>query len=201
MRTIPARSVPADFSQSRDFRYIHNFLGQAQASRLLELFWAELNWQQEEIQLFGRKIPQPRLTSWYGDPDARYTYSGLHLEPQAWHPVLLELRTHLEDFLQRRFNSVLANGYRDGRDSMGWHADDEKELGTGPVIASLSLGACRRFLLRDRRGNETMCLPLEHGSLLIMQGASQSAWKHSLPKTTRPVGLRINLTFRKVANQ
>lgn len=198
MAAIPAYSLLADGSSTSDFQYIEKCLEKERAFSLLQKFRAELSWQQQEIRLFGRKIPQPRLSCWYGDQDADYAYSGLRLQPLPWHPDLLVLRHLLQETLQYPFNSVLANAYRDGRDSMGWHADDEKELGAEPLIASLSLGAPRRFLLRSRKGSETASLPLEHGSLLLMRGKSQKNYKHSIPKTAKPTGLRINLTFRHV---
>ncbi len=201
---MAAASQPAllsGFSDSAEFQYIENFVDLAEASRLLQTLYTELRWEQQEIRLFGRKIPQPRLSCWYGDADAEYAYSGLRLAPLPWHPELSRLRRVLQGTLQHPFNSVLANAYRNGRDSMGWHADDEKELGTEPLIASLSLGACRRFLLRARRGNQTMGLALQHGSLLLMRGTSQLHYRHSLPKTSKSVGLRINLTFRQIKSR
>jgi alkylated DNA repair dioxygenase AlkB len=136
--------VTAGFNPEADFRYIPDFLPLKTADRWMERLWTGLQWSQQDITLFGRNIPQPRLTSWYGDPDANYSYSGLQLNPLPWHAALLELRCLLQESLKRDFNSVLANAYRDGRESMGWHADDEKELGPRPFIASLSLGAIRR---------------------------------------------------------
>jgi alkylated DNA repair dioxygenase AlkB len=198
MTTTSGTPVVADFSDCSNFLYTRNFLQSDQAFLLLEKFYAELKWQQQEIRIFGRNVRQPRLSCWYGDKGARYTYSGLHLEPLPWHSDLLDLRHRLQETLHHPFNSVLANAYRDGRDSMGWHADDEKELGDDPVIASLSLGACRRFRWRALHGNETRVLPLEHGSLLLMRGNFQTKYQHSLPKTTKSVGLRINLTFRHI---
>jgi alkylated DNA repair dioxygenase AlkB len=149
--------------------------------------------------MFGKEVPQPRLTAWYGDPAAQYTYSGLTWEPRPWTPTLLDLRRRLEAATDARFNSVLLNYYRDGRDSMGWHADNEPELGAAPAIASLSLGASRRFRLRPYRGGLThpsFSLDLPTGSLLLMRGPTQQHWQHELPKTARPVGPRLNLTFR-----
>jgi len=200
---IPAPAVqiasPASpVGDSLHFEYIEHFLEDAYARSLLEKFHLELSWRQEEIRLFGRAVLQPRLSCWYGDMGADYSYSGLQLQPLPWHPQLLELQQRLQYRLGVPFNSVLANAYRDGRDSMGWHSDDEKELGAEPVIASISLGAGRRFLVRSKKGSAVASLQLEHGSLLVMRGRSQKDYRHSVPKTTRPVGLRINLTFRQV---
>jgi len=188
------------------FEYRPDFLPERQADRWLQQLWRELEWRQQEITLFGRRVMQPRLIAWYGDSHAVYAYSGLTLCPLPWHPVLLEMKERLEALTGAQFNSTLANAYRDGRDSMGWHSDDEKELGPAPLIASVSLGAERRFLVRSRNrpaGTRAASrgLPLGHGSLLLMRGDSQRRFQHSLPRTRRPTGLRINLTYRLVANE
>ncbi len=182
------------------------FLRPAEAQAFLALLTAEVAWEQRAIRIFGQEIPQPRLTAWYGDPAARYAYSGLSWEPRPWTAALRDLRQRTEAATGARFNSVLLNCYRDGRDSMGWHSDDEPELGPAPAIASLSLGATRRFRLRPRRGrpgagpgHPPFALDLPAGSLLLMRGPTQQHWQHALPKTARPVGPRINLTFRWVA--
>jgi len=159
-----------------------------------------LDWSQREIVLFGRRRQQPRLVAWHGDPGACYRYSGLTLLPAPWHPALLEIRERLAEHTDAVFNSVLANAYRDGCDSMGWHRDDEPELGPMPVIASVSLGAERRLLIRAR-GQPSVGLKLEAGSLLLMRGDFQQRYQHALPKTRQPVGLRINLTYRFVRIQ
>jgi alkylated DNA repair dioxygenase AlkB len=158
-----------------------------------------IDWRQEEIVIFGARRRVPRLVAWHGDPEARYTYSGTLHEPRPWTPVLERVRERVCRLTGLRFNAVLLNLYRDGRDGMGWHADDEPELGPEPVIASVSFGASRRFCLRHRRRkNLKLDLALEHGSLLLMAGAMQRNWVHAVPKTSRPVGERINLTFRQV---
>jgi alkylated DNA repair dioxygenase AlkB len=188
------------------FDYHPGFLDRTCADRSLKLLWRELKWQQAEITLFGRRLMQPRLIAWYGDSSARYSYSALSLDPEPWHPLLAELKSRLEAFTKMPFNSVLANAYRNGDDSMGWHRDDEPELGHRPVIASLSLGAPRKFLVRTiekpaagRRKSER--LTLEHGSLLLMSADSQASYQHALPKTRQKTGLRINLTYRMVRLQ
>ncbi|WP_310396190.1 alpha-ketoglutarate-dependent dioxygenase AlkB [Hymenobacter sp.] len=177
------------------------FLPAAEAATLLAQLTAEVAWEQRSIRLFGQQVPQPRLTAWYGDPAARYTYSGLTWEPRPWTAALLALRGRVEAATATRFNSVLLNLYRDGRDSMGWHSDDEPELGPAPAIASLSLGATRRFRLRARPGlaHAPIGLDLPSGSLLLMRGPTQQRWQHTLPKTARALGSRLNLTFRWVA--
>jgi len=188
------------------FVYHAHFLTQGEADEMLEGLWRELQWSQREIMLFGRPVMQPRLVAWYGEPDAVYRYSGLTLAPLPWHPLLQKLKSRVEAISESRFNSVLANAYRDGRDSMGWHSDDERELGMWPVIASLTLGAARRFLLRPRNRAKgvqgaTITLHPVHGSLLLMKGESQLLYQHALPRTRRPVALRINLTWRLVGAQ
>ena len=187
-----------------DLLFDPNFLPESEASTLRVQLTAEVAWEQRAIRMFGRELPQPRLTAWHGDPAARYTYSGLTWEPRPWTPALLDLRQRIRAATGARFNSVLLNYYRDGRDSMGWHADDEPELGPSPVIASLSLGATRRFRLRPigpKAGAlaQPLGLDLPNGSLLLMRGPTQHCWQHALPKTARPTGPRLNLTFRWVA--
>jgi alkylated DNA repair dioxygenase AlkB len=168
------------------------------ADELFTVLRTETPWKQETLQMYGREIPFPRLTAWYGDPGATYTYSGIKNEPLPWNPILKILRDRLESELRAKFNSVLLNFYRSGRDSLSWHADDEPELGSEPVIASVSLGAARRFLLRHRGTAETIEVPLEHGSLLVMSGPTQMHWKHQVPKDGKVDSGRINLTFRLI---
>ena len=183
-----------------DLLFDPTFLPPAEAAALLTQLTAEVAWEQRNIRIFGQEIPQPRLTAWYGDPAARYSYSGLVWEPRPWTPALRTLCQRVAAATGARFNSVLLNLYRDGRDSMGWHADDEPELGAAPAIASLSLGATRRFRLRPRAGlaHPPLGLALPGGSLLLMRGPTQQYWQHTLPKTARPSGPRLNLTFRWV---
>ena len=169
-------------------------LAPGDADRLLAELQASTDWRQEIATLMGRRVPIPRLTAWHGT--AGYVYSGIRLTPAAWTAPLLELKAVAERLAGRSFNSVLLNLYRDGQDSVSWHADNEPGLGRDPVIASLSLGAVRRFQLKHRRLPERMTLDLPHGSCLIMAGATQHHWLHQLPKTSRAVGPRINLTFR-----
>jgi alkylated DNA repair dioxygenase AlkB len=158
-----------------------------------------VTWRQEEILIFGQRRLVPRLVAWHGDPGARYTYSGTDHEPEPWLAALERIRDRATALTGADFNAVLLNLYRDGRDGMGWHADDEPELGRDPVIASVSLGAERRFCLRHRRRKDhKLDLSLPHGSLLCMGDATQHHWVHALPKTQRRVGERINLTFRRV---
>jgi alkylated DNA repair dioxygenase AlkB len=173
----------------------HAIEGRA-ADRLLDDLAGSIAWRQEIATIMGRRVPIPRLTAWHGE--AGYVYSGIAMQPAAWTPPLLELKRYAEAHAGQAFNSVLLNLYRDGRDSVGWHADNERGLGRNPVIASISLGATRRFQLKHRRSGERVAIDLTHGSCLIMAGATQHHWLHQLPKTARPVGPRINLTFRSM---
>jgi len=154
----------------------------------------DVDWHQETATLFGKKIPLPRLTAWYGD--GAYAYSGIRHEPSPLTATLERLKVEVERFADSSFNSVLLNLYRDGRDSMGWHSDDEAILGPDPVIASLSLGGERRFQLKHRQRGDLVSVGLPQGSCLIMAGRCQACWRHQVPKTKRPVAPRINLTFR-----
>jgi len=193
----PARPIPIP---DGDVRYFAGAFGPGEADSLFRELRAGIDWQQEDIVMFGRRRRVPRLVAWHGDPGATYRYSGVTHEPRPWTPALRRIQRRVEELTAQRFNAVLLNLYRDGRDGMGWHADDEPELGPDPAIASVSLGATRRFRMRHRRRKQQVLdLELEHGSLLLMQGPTQHHWVHALPKTTRPVGERINLTFRRVA--
>ncbi len=170
------------------------FLPPAEADALFEALLAETAWKQE----VGRGRPFPRLTAWYADPDLVYRYSGVtHVSP-GWTPTLLTVRHRVEAVSNAPFNSVLLNRYRCGADSIGMHADDEPELGVNPVVASVSLGAVRTFVLRHRKRRDKLTLPLAHGSLLVMGGTGQHHWLHGIPKTATAVGERINLTFRRI---
>jgi alkylated DNA repair dioxygenase AlkB len=157
-------------------------------------------WQQHVLTLYGRPIAAPRLSAWYGDKGAIYSYSGLRLEPLPWNTTLLNIKQRLDDLANVSFNSVLMNLYRDGQDSMGWHSDAEPELGKNPVIASVSLGAVRRFNFQHKKRVMRISLDLESGSTLLMKGDTQHCWRHSLPKTRKAIGPRINLTFRRIVS-
>jgi alkylated DNA repair dioxygenase AlkB len=178
--------------------YFPQFFSLEESDAYFQKLEQDISWQQESIRIFGRELPMPRLTAWYGDKG--YTYSGLYNAPKPWVPVLQELKERVEEASGHIYNSVLLNLYRSGQDSMGWHADDEPELGEEPAIASLSFGGERRFSLkhRSRKDLKPVNLTLTHGSLLLMQGPTQHHWLHHIPKTKRPVQPRINLTFRHV---
>lgn len=178
-----------------DVHHVPSWLGQNEADALLQQALSLL-WSVHRIRMFGRWLDSPRLSCWMGDADAHYRYSGADFLPHLWAPSVLALR----DQLQQACAASFINRYRDGRDSMGWHSDDEPELGATPLIASLSLGAARRFLLR-RRDDPAQKLEflLGHGDLLLMRGHCQRDYQHALPKTARVSGERINLTFRQIA--
>lgn len=177
---------------------INDWLPPEEADRVLAALLAEVPWTQGTIVMFGREIAEPRLSAWLGDEGARYTYSGREMTPAAWTPTTRWLRDRCAAHTGVALDSVLVNRYRDGNDSMGFHADDEPELGENPVIASVSLGATRRFQLRHNRDkNDRIDLDLDHGSLLVMGGTTQHHYRHAVPKTKRP-GERVNLTFRRV---
>lgn len=175
------------------------WLEPAEADALLHSLLEQVQWEVHRIRMFGRMVDSPRMSSWIGDAGARYRYSGTAFEPRPWTRSLQALRGRLASDLGTDFNSVLANRYRSGSDCMGWHSDDEPELGPMPVIASVSLGATRRFLLKHRQDASIKAgFALGHGSLLVMRGATQRCYRHCLPRTARPVGERVNLTFRKI---
>lgn len=176
--------------------YDPNFLSNLEADRYFSSLRSTLPWQQERITMFGRSVLQPRLQAWHGD--VAYTYSGLTMSPHPWTPELSDLKASSEAIAEVKFNSVLANLYRNGQDSMGWHQDNEPELGKNPVIASINLGETRRFVLRNLHCKTQIEYELSHGALLIMAGELQHHWKHAVPKTAKPKGERINLTFRHI---
>tara|TARA_R110002020_G_scaffold13380_4_gene48342 strand:+ start:969 stop:1553 length:585 start_codon:yes stop_codon:yes gene_type:complete len=175
------------------------WLPAGEADALLADLLAQVPWEVHRIRMFGRWVDSPRLSCWIGDPGTGYVYSGARFEPRPWPAALQALRARIDAAAGVAMNSVLANLYRDRRDAMGWHSDDEPELGLRPVIASLSLGGSRRFVFKHRRDpGRKFELPLEHGSLLLMKGDTQADWKHALPRTARPVPARVNLTFRRI---
>lgn len=171
-----------------DLRFAPAWLPVGEADALFAALRDGIAWETHRIRLFGREVDSPRLSCWIGDPGAAYTYSRTRFEPRPWPAALAPVRARLREALGIGFDSVLANRYRDGRDRMGWHSDDEPELGPRPVIASLSLGATRRFALKPRDGGPARRLDLPHGSLLVMAGETQARWRHALPGTARPIG-------------
>lgn len=179
--------------------YLEKFFDKDQSTKLFNALKSDIQWQQQEIKMFGKLIQMPRLTAWYGDAGVNYTYSGLKNEPNKWTKELLLIKKIIEEKLGYKFNSVLLNLYRDGKDSMGWHKDDEKELGPNPVICSISFGESRIFKFRHEKNKKlNFDLELEDGSVLLMKGETQHHWYHSIPKTKKVVKPRINLTFRLI---
>lgn len=182
-----------------DVRLHPGWLGPGEAAALFDALLPAIPWETHRIRLFGREVPAPRRSCWIGDPGAAYTYSGTRFEPRPWPEALRPVRERLAAEFDGDFNSVLANLYRDGRDAMGWHRDAEAELGPRPLIASLSLGATRRFALKPVDAPvRKLAFDLPPGSLLVMAGDTQRRYRHALPRTARPVGPRINLTFRRI---
>lgn len=189
--------VPA--GQLAHLQFQSNFMNKSQAADLFDDLQHNVDWQEEFLWLFGQQRKAPRLIAWYGEPEAEYRYSGQTHQPSPWLPSLLDLKVLLEQQLDCSFNSVLCNLYRDGQDSMGWHADDEKELGHEPVIASINLGANRAFHLKHKKVSSLRHkMRLTSGSLLVMRGATQKFWLHQVPKEKKVTEPRINLTFRQI---
>ena len=168
------------------------------SDEILQILLQQLPWSQDSIMMFGKPVAIPRYQVWMGEHHCIYRYSGTTFRPQAWHPLVKQLTENVSAFLHRRFNCVLLNAYHNGQHHMGWHADNEPELGHDPAIASLSLGASRRFELRHRQQPWQMSVDLTTGSLLLMSEGMQHSWQHRLPKQSRVQDCRINLTFRYI---
>lgn len=182
-----------------DLEVVRGALDPLRADAAFAALRAEVPWRQERLVMFGREVDVPRLEAWIADPGLSYTYSGVRHDPEPWNEELLAVRTMMDGIAGHSFNSVLCNLYRDGSDGVDWHADDERELGDEPIIGSLSLGASRRFDLRRVDDHSVrVSLELHHGDAVIMRGTTQALWRHRVPRTKRPVGERINLTFRRV---
>lgn len=192
-----AHTIPLN---DADLAFDPEFYPHDEAKGLFDQLLTEIPWRAENITLFGKTMPQPRLIAWYGDSNVDYGYSGQRLEALPWTPLLQTIKARVESMSEEQFNSVLLNLYRNERDSMGLHADDEPELGVNPTIASLSLGEERVFRMKHKRQKELkpLRLNLANGSLLLMRGATQANWKHEVPKSRHPCGPRISLTFRRV---
>jgi len=179
--------------------YYPNYFTKNESMSLFQILTTETLWQQDDIKVFGKTYKQPRLTSLYGSNKRPYSYSNITMHPNEFTSTLLKIKSKIEDTTNEIFTTCLLNQYRDGRDSNGWHADNEKELGQNPVIASVSLGASRMFHLKHRYDKSHKCkLLLESGSLLLMKGTTQHFWLHQVPKTKKQLGSRINLTFRYI---
>lgn len=183
-----------------DITYYPHFLSSEKATQLMNIFRNSINWQQDTITVFGKTYPQPRLTALYGNNMKPYSYSNITMYPKPFTKELEDVKTAIEMLISPTvFTSCLLNLYRDGKDSNGWHSDDEVSLGTNPLIASVSLGEERFFHFKHKKDNTLKHkMLLQHGSLLIMKGNTQHHWLHQVPKTSRQVGERINLTFRVI---
>ena len=181
------------------FEYYPNFFSPEESDVIFEKLVNETPWQHDEITIFGKKILQPRLTCLYGNEGKPYSYSGLTMQPQPWNPTVMYIKNKVEEQCNQNFTTVLANLYRNEKDSNGWHADNEKELGRNPIIGSVSFGEERKFMLKHITNNTIkLALNLNHGSLLLMKEGSQIHYKHQIPKATQPKNPRINLTFRTI---
>ena len=179
--------------------YLPDFFTKEESKVFYNALLQNIEWQQDKIKLFGKTHDVPRLTALYGNADKPYTYSGITMKPTAWLPELLEIKKKIETVAQVDFTTVLLNLYRNGQDSMGWHSDDEKELGLNPLIVSVSFGATRIFKLQHNNDKSLrQSLELTDGNLLVMQGQTQHFWKHAIPKTSKITEPRINLTFRVI---
>ncbi len=186
--------------QDADLIYIENFFSKEDADKLYTKLINDIDWLETRTTVYGKEYDTPRLTAWYGDAGTEYTFSGNKMNPFPWTNDLLFIKEKVDKEAGIIFNSVLLNLYRTGKDSVGWHRDNEKEFGTNPVIASVSFGETRPFQLKHKfeKDVEKVIIPLTHGSLLIMQGKTQHYWEHQIPKTAKEIKPRINLTFRVI---
>lgn len=178
----------------------HHFFVKKESDRFFNELLVGIKWQQDKIKYYGKEMNLPRLTAWYGDKGKSYSYSGIPMMPEPWTPTLLNIKKRIEEVAKVDFNSVLLNLYRNGRDSVSWHSDNEPELGENPVIGSVSFGQSRTLQFRHkiRKDLGRADVNLTHGSLLLMKGSTQKFWQHQIPKTTRSLDPRINLTFRVI---
>lgn len=182
-----------------EVEYFPQFFTQEESRDYFNDLLLNINWKQEPIIIYGREVMQPRLTAWYGDAGKSYSYSGITMHPYQWTEALLAIKQKVEETAKVSFNSALLNQYRDGKDSVGWHRDNEKDLGINPIIASVSFGATRTFQFRNYKDKKiTRSIELTNGSLVLMKGVTQHHWEHQIPKTTRVLSNRINITFRVI---
>ncbi len=179
--------------------YYPEFFNKSTSDKLLKTLLDTIQWRQDKIIMYGKELPLPRLSAWYGENQKPYTYSGITLHPLPWTDELLFIKEKIEEVVKVKFTSVLLNRYRDGQDYVGWHTDDEKELGQNPIIGSVNFGASRRFQLRRNDDHKNKFeVELNHGTYLVMQGSTQHFWQHQVPKTALKIGERLNLTFRVI---
>ncbi|RXR18272.1 alpha-ketoglutarate-dependent dioxygenase AlkB [Flavobacterium amnicola] len=196
MSLFPDEKIVFDLPDA-EIEYFPNFISTEKANILFEKLKTEIPWQQDTLTVYGKNHLQPRLTALFGNEGKPYGYSNIVMQPHIWNPLLTFLKEEVEKVCQENFTTVLLNYYRNGQDSNGWHADNEKELGRNPIIASLSFGQERVFQLKHNTiETAKQNIVLQHGSLLLMKGTTQHFWKHQIPKTKKEIGSRINLTFR-----
>lgn len=196
MSLFPSEKIVFDLPNAA-IVYYPNFIDLDQSNLFFNRLLQEVPWQQDEIIVYGKNHQQPRLTALYGNEGKPYAYSNIIMHPHPWNSLLTYIKEEVEKICETQFTTVLLNLYRDGKDSNGWHSDNEKELGRNPIIASLSLGAERMFHLKHNQQTELrQRITLQNGSLLVMKGETQHFWKHQIPKTEKEIGKRINLTFR-----
>ena len=198
MKWTPSGDSPNLLTYGGEAFYFGRILSETEAQIHFEKLLEQVAWRQDEVMIFGKKIITKRKMAWYGDENFNYTYSKMTKTALLWTSELLGLKRRVEEVTGLEFNSCLLNLYHSGEEGMSWHADAEAELGKEPAIASMSLGAERKFVLKHRISKEKVSVQLENGSLFLMKGATQSNWVHSLPKTKKVKESRINLTFRKV---
>jgi alkylated DNA repair dioxygenase AlkB len=185
--------------QDAELLYHPEFFDKKESDRIFKTLLETIEWKQDKILMYGKELPLPRLSAWYGENNKPYTYSGITLNPLPWTELLLQIKETIEEEAKVKFSSVLLNRYRDGQDYVGWHTDAEKELGKNPIIGSVNFGATRKFQLRridDHK--EKFEVELKHGTFLVMGGATQHFWQHQVPKTALKIGERLNLTFRVI---
>ncbi|MBE9104504.1 alpha-ketoglutarate-dependent dioxygenase AlkB [Nostoc cf. edaphicum LEGE 07299] len=179
--------------------FYRNFFNQQESDELFQTLLNEIKWRQDKMKIYGKEVNLPRKTAWYGNRNISYKFSGIHLDPEPWIPTLLKVKEKVDEIAKVNFNSVLLNLYRDGNDGISWHTDAEPELGNNPVIGSVSFGGARRFMFRHKHNQDLKTeIELIDGSFLLMAGATQHFWQHQIPKTSKRVKPRINLTFRVI---
>jgi len=181
--------------------YCHGpILSNEKAMQYLETLRREINWHNDVVKMYGKTIECKRQTAWMGEDFFEYTYSGITKKAEIFTPLILEIKAQIEMLCHEKFNSCLLNYYRDGNEGMSWHSDNEKTMGKEPLIASLSLGAARKFSFKHNESKQKIDFYLEHGSLIVMQGITQKHWKHALLPSSKVKSPRINLTFRNFVN-
>lgn len=193
----PNPNIPIQIDNG-SYIYVPHFYKKEKADFYLNDFLENIIWEQQKMNMYGREVLFPRLTTWYGDSDKPYSFSGITLKPHPWNESLKAIKSDIEPLASSTFNSVLLNRYRNGNDSISWHTDAEKELGRNPVIASVNFGQERVFQLKHNTTGQRIDINLKHGSLLIMLGELQHYWKHQVPKSKKEMKERINLTFRTI---